>query len=452
MTSRRLQALFLLLFYVFHCSKQTCPSVCICISDTVSCSSAGLAKLPQSMPSFPTNLDLSHNHLSWLGPSSFSRMPRLEKLWMPCNEIRNLTHDVFRNVTGLRLLDLSSNRLQIVEQHYFQGLWRLEELRLFNNKIAQVEAGTLIGLSSLKKVYFSFNQITHFPFFSIQDHTHPFLAMLDLSSNRMSSLPWEDVKALPRLVQQGLYIHNNSLICNCAMYSVFWHWNLRDYDSIKDFKEEHTCNVYGDPRRSIQFLRKKRFFHNCTVEKTVMQPVTVLLSDVVVFEGDRVRLDCQTVLNSSNLSFTWLSPRGFITETSMNDTGICMFSNGTLEIQATKVNDSGVYLCTTVDVKKGLNATREVTLTVLLPTAESFNTGYTTLLGCMVTLFLILAYLFLTPCSVCKQPTANYNQGTLSNIFSSVKREEPSAEILKHVAFVEDPVDEKRIEWIPQNC
>ncbi|KAM4738313.1 amphoterin-induced protein 3 isoform 1-T2 [Anableps anableps] len=454
MTSGHFQALFLLLFCVLHCSKQTCPSVCLCISDTVSCSSAGLVKLPRSLPSFPANIDLSHNHLSWLGSNSFSMMPRLEKLWLAHNEIHTLSHNVFCNVSSLRLLDLSSNRLHMVEQHYFQGLWRLEELRLFNNKIAQVEASMLSGLSSLKKVYFSFNQITHFPFFSIQDHTHPFLAVLDLSSNRMSNLPWEDVKALPRLVQRGLYTHNNSFICDCSMYAVFWHWNLREYDSVKDFKDEHICNVYGDPRRSIRFLRNNRFFHNCTVEKPIMQPVMVLLSDVVVFEGDRVRLDCQTSLSSTNLSFTWLSPsRGFITQTSMNDTLLTMFSNGTLEIQATTINDSGAYLCTAVDIKQELNATRKVNVTVLLPAAEPFNTGYTTLLGCMVTLVLILAYLFLTPChcSFCKQPPAHYNQGTLSCIFSSFTREQPNAETLKHVAFMEHPMGEERIEWIPQS-
>ncbi|XP_014900166.1 amphoterin-induced protein 3 [Poecilia latipinna] len=454
MTSEHFHVLFLLLFCVLHSSEQTCPSKCLCMSDTVRCSSVGLHKPPQSLPSFPANLDLSHNHITWLDPNTLTMMPRLEKLWMAHNEIRTLSHNLFRNVSGLRLLDLSSNRLQMVEQHYFHGLWRLEELRLFNNRITQVEDSSLSGLSSLKKVYFSFNQITHFPFFSIQDHTHPFLAMLDLSSNRMSSLPLDDVKALPQLVQQGLYTHNNSLICNCSMYAMFWHWNLREYNSIKDFTDEHTCNVDGDLQRPIRFFRDKRFFRNCTVERTVTEPVTVLLSDVVVFEGDRVRLDCQTSLSSTNLSFTWLSPsRGFITQSSMDDTLISMFPDGTLEIHATTISDSGMYLCTAVDIKQALNGTREVNVTVLLPAAEPFNTGYTTLIGCMVTLVLILAYLFLTPCrcSFCKQPPAHSNQGTLSCILSSFTREQPNIDTLKHVAFREHPIGEERIEWIPQS-
>ncbi|XP_022594788.1 amphoterin-induced protein 3-like [Seriola dumerili] len=456
MTSGLYPGSLLVLLCLLHFSEETCPSMCLCTSDTVSCSSSGLAKLPLSLPSFSVTLDVSHNHLSWLGPGSFNKMPRLENLRMAHNQLPALGHGVFHNASGLRLLDLSSNKLQVVEQHYFQGLWRLEELLLFNNRITQVEASTLSGLSSLKKAYFSLNQITHFPFFSIQDHSHPFLTMLDLSSNRMSRLPWEDVKALPGLVQRGLYLHNNSLICDCSMYSVFWHWDLRGYDSLKDFTDEHTCSIYGDPRASIRFLRHNRFFQNCTVEKAISQPVTVLLSNVLVSQGDRVHLDCQTSLSSTDLSFTWLSPsKGYITQASINDTLISLFPNGTLEIQAAKVNDSGLYVCTAVDIKQALNATREVNVTVLLPAGESFNTGYTTLLGCVVTMVFILMYLYLTPCrcSCCKQPKpvvipiATYDPSTLASVFSPSTRDQAKIQTNKHVAFMEPMISEEGTEW-----
>ncbi|XP_042347129.1 amphoterin-induced protein 3-like [Plectropomus leopardus] len=460
MTSVLNPRLLLLLLCLLGSSEETCPSMCLCVSDTVSCGSSGLAKLPLSLPSFSVTLDLSHNHLSWLGPSSFRKMPRLENLRLTHNQISSLGHGVFNNASSLRHLDLSSNKLHVVEQHYFQGLWRLEELLLFNNKITQVEAGTLSGLSSLKKAYFSLNQITHFPFFSIQDHSHPFLTMLDLSSNRMSRLPWEDVKALPGLVQRGLYLHNNSLICDCSMYSVFWHWNMRDYDSLRDFTDEHTCSVYGNPRASIRFLRHSRFFQNCTLEKAVSMPVTVLLSNVVILEGERVHLDCQTPLRSTDLSFTWLSPsKGYITHPGINDTLISLFPNGTLEIQAAKVNDSGLYVCTAVDIKQAMNATREVNVTVLLPSAEPFNTGYTTLLGCVVTMICILIYLYLTPCrcSCCKQPKATaipiatYDTSTQSSVFSPYTRDQQKIQANRHVAFMEPMLSEEGTEWTPES-
>nr|XP_061802867.1 amphoterin-induced protein 3-like [Nerophis lumbriciformis] len=452
-SSLNLIAVPVLLCLLRH-SEETCPSICFCTSDTVSCSSSGLTKIPKSLPSFPITLDVSHNQMSWLGPGSFSKLSRLENLWMAHNQISDLAYGAFQNASGLRYLDLSSNKLQRVEQHYFQGLWRLEELILFNNKIAQVEASALIGLSSLKKAYFSLNLITQFPFFSIQDRSHPFLTMLDLSSNRITNLPWQDVKALPGLVQRGLYLHNNSFICDCSMYSMFWHWDLREYDTLKDFTDEHTCNINGDPRASIRFLRHSRFFNNCTVERAVSLPVTVLLSRVLVSEGQNVHLDCQTSLSSTNLSFIWLSPsQGYITQSNIDNTLMSLFANGTLEIQAAKVNDSGLYVCTAVDIKEALNTTREINVTVLLPEEESFNTGYTTLLGCVVTMVLILIYLYLTPCrcSCCKQPVplvipiATYEPET--SILSPSTQDQQKSNYNKHVAFLQPMLNEQGPEW-----
>uniref|UniRef100_A0A667ZKQ7 LRRNT domain-containing protein n=1 Tax=Myripristis murdjan TaxID=586833 RepID=A0A667ZKQ7_9TELE len=73
---------FLVFCLLLHGSEEICPSMCLCTSDMVSCSSSALTKLPQSLPSSSVSLDLSYNHLSWLGPGSFNGMPRLENLRM----------------------------------------------------------------------------------------------------------------------------------------------------------------------------------------------------------------------------------------------------------------------------------------------------------------------------------------------------------------------------------
>ncbi|KAL1021571.1 hypothetical protein UPYG_G00015010 [Umbra pygmaea] len=448
MTSTLSQGTTLVVCLLVQSSRGSCPSDCLCTSDTLSCGSQGLTRLPLLLPSITSTLDLSFNRLGWLGPGSFSSLPRLDTLRLANNQLTTIGHGVFHNASSLRHLDLSSNRLRVVEQHYLQGLWRLEELLLYNNRITRVEAGMLGGLSSLRKAYFSLNQITEFPFFSIQDHSHPFLIMLDLSSNRLTTLPWEDVKSLPGSVQKGLYLHNNSLLCDCSMYSVFWHWEQRGFDSIRDFMDDLTCLIYGEPHASVSFLRHSRYFQNCTVGKAVSLPVTVLVSNFVVNEGERVRLDCQTSLRGKDLSYVWISPnQEYLTQTNFNDTLINAFPNGTLEIPAARVNDTGVYMCTALDLKHMLNATREVNVTVVRTVPDSFSTGYTTLVGCVVTLVVILMYLYLTPCrcGCCKQPlpptipVPAYDPNALASIFSPTLSHRDSTKVSgnKHVVFIE---------------
>lgn len=227
---------------------------------------------------------------------------------------------------------------------------------------------------------------------------------------------------------------------------MFWHWQLRGYDTLRDFTDDHRCMIYGERRASIKFLHHTRFFQNCTLERTVSLPVTVYLSTVAVIEEETIRLDCHTSLKSLDLSFTWQTPgKGFLTPASIDDGLMTIFPNGTLEMQSVRVNDSGLYVCTALDFKLGVNATREVNVTVSLPPAESFNTGYTTLLGCAVTMILILIYLYLTPCrcSCCKQPKPastpipTYDRSSFSSAFTSSIRDQPKVYNDKHVAFLE---------------
>ncbi|KPP76228.1 amphoterin-induced protein 3-like [Scleropages formosus] len=379
-------------------AEGSCPAGCLCASDIVSCGALGLDQLPAELPASAATLDLSHNRLVQLEDAAFSGLPRLESLRLSHNRLSRISPGTFRNATTLRHLDLSSNELHVVEQHYFQELVGLEELLLFNNRIVRVESKALSSLSRLRRAYLSHNRLTDFPFFSIQEHSHPFLATLDLSSNRMSKLPMEDIAALPTSVQSGLFLHNNTLICECSMYSMFRHWEQKDFGSARDYREDYTCLVYGERRASIRFFQHGRFFENCTlrVQGLLGEPKNSLQA----FVGEAVLLHCQTSLQGRTLSYLWVSPnQEYIAPPGNNDT-LRMFSNGSLEIIAAKAEDSGVYWCMALDRQQQRNETREVNVTVVTRriVIEPFNTGFTTLLGCVVSLVLVLMYLYLTPC------------------------------------------------------
>ncbi|XP_044074166.1 amphoterin-induced protein 3 [Siniperca chuatsi] len=437
---------------------------CLCASDILSCTAAGLEQVPREMPVFTVTLDLSHNRIVQLEGGDFEGLYRLETLRLAHNLLTTIHPGAFRNTSGilLRHLDLSSNQLSVLEQHYFLDLPGLEELLLYNNRIVHVESRALAGLSSLRKAYLSHNRLTDFPFFSIQEHSHPHLSMLDLSSNRLPRLPLDDISNLPFSVQSGLYLHNNSLVCECSMYALFRHWEQRGFASVTDFRQEHTCLVYGIQRGTVRFFQHDRYFEKCNM--TVMSG---LLKEqercVSVKEGKAVLLHCVTSLTGQHVTFLWVSPNQEYVAPPGNNGSLKMYSNGSLEIVAARVEDTGIYWCMALDQQR--NETREVNVTVVphhdSEPHESFNTGFTTLLGCVVSLVLVLMYLYLTPCRCPPCPKASTpatanpsqgNEGGAGSAQSSILTPTPPAttegpgrkvSTNKHVVFLE-PIKEQQ--------
>lgn len=376
---------------------------CLCASDILSCTALGLEQVPTQMPVSTVTLDLSHNRIAQLKEASFAGLSRLEKLLLAHNQLTSIEPSVFQNSSGtlLRHLDLSSNHLCDLEQHYFIDLPGLEELLLFNNRIVRVESSAFARLSNLRRAYLSHNRLTDFPFFSIQKHTHPHLFLLDLSSNRLPKLPLEDISNLPITVQKGLYLHNNSLVCDCSMYGLFHKWDQKEFASVKDFREEHTCLVYGIQKGTVRFFKHDRYFEKCNLTGMKFS-LEEQEGSVLVNAGSAVLLNCVTTLTGQHVTFFWVSPNQEYVAPPGNSKSLKMYSNGSLEIIDASTEDSGIYLCMALDRQLQRNETREVNLTVVLTqdseTDEPFNTGFTTLLGCVVSLVLVLMYLYLTPC------------------------------------------------------
>ncbi|XP_071018496.1 amphoterin-induced protein 3 [Oncorhynchus clarkii lewisi] len=376
-----------------------CPKGCLCCSDILSCVDKGLKALPSELPVYTTTLDLNHNRLKELKKGSFAALPRLESLRLAHNSLKCLEPGTFWNSSALRQLDLSSNQLEKVEVHYFLELTGLEELLLFNNRIVRVESKALEALGNLRKVYISHNRLTDFPF-SIQEDSHPFLATMDLSSNSMSKLPLVDIETLPAALQSGLFLHNNTLICECEMYNMFRRWEQKGFPSVSDFREEHTCLVYGEHKASVKFFHHRRFFEvNLKCSTAVAGALWEPEGSLLVYEGDAVVLDCHTMLKGQHLTYLWVSPHHGAGAPPENNGTLRMHANGSLEIVSAQVEDSGVYWCKVFDGTKR-NESWEVNVTVLMrqDETEPFNTGFTTLIGCVTTLVLVLMYLYLTPC------------------------------------------------------
>ncbi|KAM9860099.1 amphoterin-induced protein 3 [Aulostomus maculatus] len=427
---------------------------CVYTSDILSCTDVGLQQVPAEMPASTVTLDLSHNQIVQLKGTSFCGLSRLEVLRLAHNQLKTIHLGAFQNISGhlLRHLDLSSNQLRVLEQHYFQDVPGLEELLLFNNRIVQVESQALVGLGSLRKAYLSHNRLTDFPFFSIQAHSHPHLSMLDLSSNCLPRLPLEDISSLPAQVQRGLYLHNNSLVCECSMYGLFRHWEQRNFPSVKDFQQDHTCLIFGVQRATVRFFQHDRYFEKCNLTMK-SQPLKEQEHSVFVKEGKAALLHCMTTLSGQHIAFLWVSPNQEYVAPPGNNGSLKMYTNGSLQIVEARAEDSGIYWCMALDQRQKRNETQEVNVTVVLHNPsqihESFNTGFTTLLGCVVSLVLVLMYLYLTPCRCppCRKvPTSTTTTPNKGSAQSSILTPTPPAtsegpghkvSTNKHVVFLE---------------
>ncbi|XP_050730735.1 leucine-rich repeats and immunoglobulin-like domains protein 2 [Eriocheir sinensis] len=179
-------------------------------------------------------LNLNRNLLTRLPPSAFRTLTSLAELKLSRNLLTpsafNLSDPAFANLTNLRILDLSGNKLTDLRGLVFEHLKKLRILRLRRNGIQTFSDGALYGLDSIEKLYLDYNNLTtirsgllfglkslgHLSFKSNQIHSiradtwqsTERLQSLDLSDNRMVVVREGTFRGLGRLTSLSL-AHNH---------------------------------------------------------------------------------------------------------------------------------------------------------------------------------------------------------------------------------------------------
>ncbi|MFT7819398.1 amphoterin-induced protein 1-like [Arapaima gigas] len=439
-TGLLLLLLLLLLLRGASGSSPSCHKTCICASNIVSCSKMNLSAVPTGLPPYLAVLDLSYNSIVQLRADwTAVNLVKLHSLLLSHNGLTFLSTRAFAGVTRLRYLDLSSNALRQLDEFIFEPLVQLEVLLLYNNRISQLDRSAFAGLASLQKLYLSQNQLSRFPLELVKERTRlEKLSLLDVSSNRVKALPIQELQGLPAWIKNGLYFHNNPLACDCNLYSLLAHWNIRRFNSATDFKDEHTC-VLPSPQKAVVGVFDLDEDHmNCSTFKE---------ADQEAYLDQTVVLGCDT--RHRDLVKTWAVP-GEGAPPSGANRSVAVLPDGSLRVGPVRAEDSGVYTCFAV------GATVNETLYVLLKVhnftlegaGEALNTGYTTLVGCLASVVLVLVYLYLTPCRCFCCPDRGRAKGhRKDSVRSSVLSATPTHEdpggrsgIGRHVAFV-DPKD-----------
>ncbi|XP_020374252.2 toll-like receptor 22 [Rhincodon typus] len=104
-------------------------------------------------------LNLSGNNLNSLNNDVFNSCVHLEHLDLSLNKLKNISSSVFNNSVSLRLLSLARNELTVVPRAIL-GARGLESLDLGFNQIERINSLDFISLAKLKQLFLVGNKIT----------------------------------------------------------------------------------------------------------------------------------------------------------------------------------------------------------------------------------------------------------------------------------------------------
>ncbi|NXJ63813.1 NEPN protein, partial [Rostratula benghalensis] len=183
---------YLLFIFAFHNGlSTTCPRRCSCDSpQSVQCYRA--TEIPREIPFTTRRLYISHSKIKQLQITDFRRMSALEELVLSCSGTESIENNTFKSLSTLKSLELYKNQLKQIPTSLPSGL---EILKLADNSINILHASDFEGLMKLRVLDIRNNLIATLPptaFSSLGN-----LQSLILDGNNMESL--SAALKLPRL-------------------------------------------------------------------------------------------------------------------------------------------------------------------------------------------------------------------------------------------------------------
>ncbi|XP_030062683.1 toll-like receptor 4 [Microcaecilia unicolor] len=158
-------------------------------------------------------LDLSYTSTHFFIQCAFCGLESLQVLKISGNSFeRNILSQVFRNLTDLKVLDISNCKIEGMSSSAFSDLKKLQELTISHNKLTVLDPTAYAPLLSL--------------------------SILDFSCNQLSFFPENALKSLPRLLV-NLDISQNPFDCSCTHLS-FLQWTQKQKSVLQNI-QHMTC-------------------------------------------------------------------------------------------------------------------------------------------------------------------------------------------------------------------
>nr|XP_033815701.1 toll-like receptor 4 [Geotrypetes seraphini] len=183
-------------------------------------------------------LDLSNSRTHFFIQCAFCGLKSLEVLKISGNSFEgNILSQMFKNLTHLKVLDISNCKLEGMSSSAFADLTELQEIRISHNKLMEFEPMVYAPLLSLSILDLSYNQLPFLPENALESLTR-LLIHLDISQNpfdcsctHLSFLQWtQKQKRLLQNIQSmtcSSPSHFNSVkVMNATISSCYTTFNL----------------------------------------------------------------------------------------------------------------------------------------------------------------------------------------------------------------------------------
>ncbi|XP_059162450.1 toll-like receptor 4 [Physella acuta] len=145
-----------------------CPFPCNCAEDinkhefSVTCSNRGLQNIPDIPPQV-TALDLQNNLISNITCYDFKELSNLKSLSLSYNKIKTLENAcIFSNQAKLEMLHITYTTLTFIEPFIFSNLSQLKVLDLSRNNLIQILNNSFFGLNSLTFLSLQSNNLKYY--------------------------------------------------------------------------------------------------------------------------------------------------------------------------------------------------------------------------------------------------------------------------------------------------
>ncbi|KAG9333796.1 hypothetical protein JZ751_010111 [Albula glossodonta] len=321
---------------------------------------------------------------------------------------QNLSDTPTKYFPFISLLDLSYNRIVRLGPNWTTTpLKKLHALIMNHNSISQISPKVFTWVPHLKHLDLSSNRVSSLNTSIFQGLAE--LEVLMLFNNRMAIVAPTAFDGLKKL--QRMYLSQNRLA----------EFPLRLF--VGEFRLPH-----------LEFVDlSNNFIREVPVQSIISLP-TWQQAGLYLHHN---QLTCDCMLHTM---LQVLTPGTHLENLSA-------YLNGSLCLNHVRLQDSGTYMCVVVNHRQNLNETIKMTVQVRnlsaewFSASENFHTAFTTLASCVVSIVLVLLYLYLMPCQ-CRAGRKPTGQGKYlpppSLLLLDTERRETTR---KRVVFLEPPIE-----------